>query len=247
MADWTDLSAGRVRALLAKASTTRAFTVAWPNVQRAAMQFWDAQKGGDELAKATTWHHLVMSVGNFKRQGGSISLFDLPSSFEPTGLDGDPLEDCNVLVRSRSSGVTSAISLAADDPMTWRLLDQVDGLAVATSTTLLSALWPGRHFVIDVRDLNAAIALDFVEAQAKGVDPASQGNVKTTWEWYGWLRDKLFVKTQELKTADATITFLEVERALYLLDKQVKRPGKGKPLLTYQQYVDLLDKALKSL
>jgi len=149
-----------------------------------------------------TWHHLVMSVGNFKRQGGSISLLELPSSLEPTGLDGDPLEECNVLVRSRISGVTSAIRLSADDPMTWRLLDQVDGLAVATSTTLLSALWPGRHFVIDVRDLNAAIALDYVEAQAMGVNPGSQRNVMTTWEWYAWLRDKLFLKTLELKAAD---------------------------------------------
>ena len=202
MADWTDLSAARIRALLAKASSARAFTVAWPNVQRSAMQFWDAQRCGDELAKAMTWHHLVMSVGNFKRQGGSISLLELPSSLEPTGLDGDPLEECNVLVRSRISGVTSAIRLSADDPMTWRLLDQVDGLAVATSTTLLSALWPGRHFVIDVRDLNAAIALDYVEAQAMGVNPGSQRNVMTTWEWYAWLRDKLFLKTLELKAAD---------------------------------------------
>ena len=247
MADWKDLSAARIRELLAMASSARAFTVAWPNVQRSAMQFWDAQRCGDELAKATTWHHLVMSVGNFKRQGGPISLFELPSSLEPTELDGDPLEECNVLVRSRISGVTTAIRLTADDPMTWRLLDQVDGLAVATSTTLLSALWPGRHFVIDVRDLNAAIALDYVEAQAMGVDPESQRNVVTTWEWYGWLRDKLFLKTLELKSADPTITLVEVERALYLLDKEVERPARGEHALTNQQYVDKLDRALKLL
>ena len=68
---WSDLNDDRVKTLVAESADADAFTVVWPNIEWLADLFWDAQSGSSHERRIETWHHLVMTAGNFKRQGGT--------------------------------------------------------------------------------------------------------------------------------------------------------------------------------
>lgn len=93
------------------------------------------------------WHHLVLAVGNFKRQtpirGIRIGRSDREAtpqrSFTAPGLD---------------------LTVSKEDPESWKGLEgAVRGLGVPTTSTLLSALWPDFHVVIDRFAFRSAVAL----------------------------------------------------------------------------------------
>jgi hypothetical protein len=85
--------------------------------------------------------------------------------------------------------------------------------------TLLSALWPGVHVVIDIRDSRAAVDL----AAGDGWNVSGMGShdlprrepAAAYWEFYGWFRPLVAA------TAAATETeSVQVERALHVLDRR---------------------------
>ncbi len=93
------------------------------------------------------WHHLVLAVGNFKRQtpirgiriGGSDIKATPQPSFTAPGLD---------------------LTVSKEDSESWKSLeDAVRGIGVPTTSTLLSALWPDFHVVIDRFAFRSAVAL----------------------------------------------------------------------------------------
>lgn len=93
------------------------------------------------------WHHLVLAVGNFKRQtpiqGIGIGRSEIEATPQPSftapGLD---------------------LTVSKEDPESWKGLgDAVRGLGVPTTSTLLSVLWPDVHVVIDRFAFRSAVAL----------------------------------------------------------------------------------------
>lgn len=137
----------------------------WDDIQMLAGRFYDAR---DDATRLICWHHLVLAVGNFKRQPGR--------RLRPTPLarlSGNQLID-------RANNITlpgaNAQQICAENPRSWEFLMSVlPGARVATTTTLLAALWPDRHIVFDRRVYWAANALRIhagLSASA-GVEPDS--------------------------------------------------------------------------
>src|SRR5580658_1943668 len=112
----------------------------WDDVLWLALRFWDAT---DEVARRRRWHHLVMAVGNFKRQRGRRLQ---PSPISPAdGLTSSPR-----FLEFQPPGTAGRVG--RDDPASWTNLD-LPGAATATHTSLLAALWPDHHHVLDWRVL----------------------------------------------------------------------------------------------
>ncbi len=70
-ASWSDLSVTKVVALAPADDPRSGFSTVWRNILWVAEQFWEAQAATDDVRRLESWHHLVMAVGNFKRQGGT--------------------------------------------------------------------------------------------------------------------------------------------------------------------------------
>jgi hypothetical protein len=181
----------------------------WQSTLAAADAFWAASESARSPLEADllwAWHLMVLSVGNFKRQAPiSLPVLGLPHVTPPT-LRPDEVE---VPVSDRK-----AITLKVDDPDTWKLLcKSVDGIDVATASTLLSALWPGKHVVIDKWDLDAARGLDYTDAVAnKLVKAGGLRGDAVSWTAYAWLLKRVLAKAEAIQRPP-----VEVERALFIL------------------------------
>lgn len=85
--------------------------------------------------------HILYAIGNFKRQGGTILRLQGLLPLPPVGRGQVP-----------SSIAFGSVHLSASSPSTWRNLENAaPGLAVSTTTALLSALWPEDHVIMDQR------------------------------------------------------------------------------------------------
>src|SRR4051812_14454858 len=96
----------------------------WEDIEWLADRFWAPDFDPPRA------HHLLMAVGNFKRQGGTV--IHTPERLRD--LDAQP-------TAARSSAcVVFGVELAREAPASWRRLTtdgQIRGLGVATATTLL--------------------------------------------------------------------------------------------------------------
>lgn len=135
----------------------------WEDVMWLSRQCW-SEGSADE--SALRWHHFVLAVGNFKRQAGRMSpprIGELPDSHAV------PREE---LV------TPSGLVLYRDREESWRDLEEsFPGVALATTTTVLAALWPDDHFILDWRVQAAA---DGIRVHA-GLEatPKTQREMKT--------------------------------------------------------------------
>ena len=184
----------------------------WNDIQLLADRFFDAS----EAEKPFRWHHLVMAVGNFKRQGNRRlrpNLLALPphSSEHPT--------------RPSTFVVPSGGTLAEEDPASWAaLMHGLTGAAVPTTTTLLAALWPDSHFVYDWRVHQAANGLRAAASLPTTADVTAAGSTAgmNTLDHYGIVRGWLLQAA-----SDSGESLPDVERALYRLSQKVKSvPGR---------------------
>lgn len=201
---------------------------AWADIDTLARQFLACNRD-DDAAYASAWHHLLMAIGNFKRSAGhiaplskplaSVELADRRARFTIPGLPSDQAE------------------VACEDPATWSLLTKgLKGLGVPTATTLLSALWPERHAILDIRDATAAVGI--------GADPFwDRDNLNDAklperdWLLYrGWFRDTI-VRTATADTCEP----VRVERALFGLDERTKKRLTGRNWTWSDYRVDALD------
>ena len=173
----------------------------WKDVQWLADRFWSTALSDAALA----WHHLLLAVGNFKRQGGTRIC--------PSALPASPVTRSEQPTALTVPGTEPPVRLTVDDSLSWQCLsDAIPGVAVATTTTLLAALWPDQHVVFDRRVHQAANGLRIAAGRdgTPPVTPESQGPAKQTFENYqvvrGWVLDT------SAATGEAPTT---VERALY--------------------------------
>ncbi|HZT66507.1 MAG TPA: hypothetical protein VFA11_12025 [Acidimicrobiales bacterium] len=116
----------------------------WSDIEALAARAWAAPDGPERYL---AWHHLLMAVGNFKRQPGR-RVYPAPL---PAVLHVRP-------PRSPSFAVPGTGHVVAEeDEASWTL--RIHGLGVPTLTPLLAALWPGSHHVLDWRVFAGVVAL----------------------------------------------------------------------------------------
>jgi hypothetical protein len=204
---------------------------AWANLTVVGRRFLAAT--GDDGAE---WHHLVMAVGNFKRQ---------------TPIEAGVALRPEAAPRRRRFCIPGTDHLIAatqkDDPNlrpepdVWRALSGVRGVEVATATALLAALWPADHFVCDRRVRRATVALSCGAQWRTDATLAHAGMPRTKgWELYSWLRRYLV----ESVTDEAALVTLE--RGLFILDARTMRqiPDSAKGQWAWSEYADTADVVL---
>ena len=149
-----------------------------------------------------------MAIGNFKRRGGFIAPASLGKPEQPADRPGEI-----VIPGLREDDAT----VACEQPGSWQRLTKVRGLGVPTATTVLAALWPSNHVIMDIRDTRAALGLGVgtlwsVDGLEHAQFPDRSGNGQ--WQLYReWFQPTI------LRTAAAQ-TPLAVERALFRLHER---------------------------
>lgn len=180
----------------------------WNDIAGLADSFWASDCG---LRQA---HHLMMAVGNFKRQAGTIRLKE-PLSWTPRKSSG------------RDTCMIGGYVLKRDQLESWKSFcgeaRGVTGFGVATTTTLLSALWPDHHVIIDQRALRALIGLRLAWDKGcpiSGTKCTPESLDTVTWEDY-WTDSefKSSYRKEVLASAGPIFAPVDVERALFELDK----------------------------
>lgn len=190
----------------------------WDDSARLAARFWGTPEGNE---RQVAWHHLLMAVGNFKRQT-PIHLHDALAQLPEAGPD-PPKEVV----------VPGELRLARDKARTWRALTALPGLGVATASTLLSALWPGEHVVIDRLAWSSAVGLRASEGlSSRGVSPESRKRMPDI-KWEDYEAYLSWVRTTAKMTGVAP---RDVERTLYQLPRNIPE-AKSR---SWKAYGDLL-------
>lgn len=175
----------------------------WDNIRWLAQRFWDTPQSSQD--ERVAWHHLVMAIGNFKRQSGR--------RLHPAQLHA--LEE---VAASRSSFVVpgTAVLVARDTSDTWMRLC-LPGMATATRTTLLAALWPDHHHVLDWRVLCATVGVALTTLDDTRLrDSDSTETLTLMDEHYERIRALLLAVRDRCNDLD----LLSIERALYRLDQR---------------------------
>ncbi len=219
------LSAERIRTL----ASTWDDGGLWDDIAWLALLAWTADGEQERLMR---WHHLVMAVGNFKRQGGR--------RLHPSAIS--PVIRMTGAVRSDRFYVAGAdLTISRDDPQSWNDLQaSLKGAAVPTVTSVLAALWPDSHHILDWRVLAAVAGLSVVTDKRNHlglVDPARCDQAILKLENYAKVRRLLSDMAEGYEMPLST-----VERALYKLTTTVQ--GKGK---TWKQYGEELQQNLDRL
>jgi hypothetical protein len=190
--------------------------LAWRDLKCLAARFLGS-KSPNESAIRSTWHHLLLAAGNFKRSGGLI----LPLS---EALDSEP-ERSGLSQEFAIPGESATQRrVACRDAASWSHLTNLEGLGVPTATTVLSALWPDDHAIIDRRDTTAATALGAPQLwdrldYAKPTDNLSHTEY---WRLYGWFRRAVLATAKREGCKPVC-----VERALFVLDRHTKTRLRG--------------------
>jgi len=131
------------------------------------------------------------------------------------------------------------LTISRDDADSWQHLeDSLAGAATATTTTLLAALWPDSHHILDWRVLAAAAGLGLIAGDENGLDlvtPGGRDPLPPALDLYSRVRTVLI-----RQSVRAGVSLRATERALYLISKAIN--GRG---TTWAEYGDKLRKPHK--
>jgi hypothetical protein len=189
----------------------------WDDITWLAMLAWSAESDEERRMR---WHHLVMAVGNFKRQGGR--------RLRPARVS--PVASTRFIARSHEFRGPDGLAISSEDPSTWKRLESgLKGAATATTTTILAALWPDQHHILDWRVLAAATGLGIADGGDSDlglVAAESRESLKPDLDRYSRVRP-LLIKL----AGQAGLPLTTVERALYLMSTNVRGSG-----MTWAQY-----------
>jgi hypothetical protein len=198
---------------------------AWRNIRALACRLLDAPADRSQGCDVEVFHHLMLAIGNFKRQAGDIHLAVEVADYLPARQSAS-------LVLPGSLG-----RLDRDDPASWQALaDRVPGLGIPTTTCLLAALWPDRHAIMDVYDRRAVVGLQVGRRSRNDERLDNASAPGHAWWFYGWFR------TTVMLTADtADCELVQVERALFVLGSATakKLAAESAGAWTWSQYYDV--------
>jgi hypothetical protein len=179
---------------------------AWQNIRALADRLLDAPDSS-QPCDLEIFHHLMLAVGNFKRQAGDIHLAVEIADYLPARQSAS-------LVLPGDLG-----RLERDNAASWQALAaRVPGLGIPTTTCLLAALWPDYHVIMDVYDRRAAVGLQVGRRSGNDerLDTASAPG--HAWWFYSWFRT-----TVTLTAHTAGCELVQVERALFVLGSATGR------------------------
>ncbi|MDA8309633.1 MAG: hypothetical protein M0Z46_03305 [Actinomycetota bacterium] len=213
----------------------------WQNLQALGSRFLAAADGPDD--GGVEWHHLLVGVGNFKRQSPIGVGVTIPSAAPPSR------DSFTIPTRGQTVAMTSKVDPGnRQEPEMWRALTSIPGVGVPTATAILAALWRGEHFIFDRRVRFAVIGL--VCGPKWASDPTLDGKslpLNQDWELYAWARKCL------RKSASSKDKLLALERGLYVLDLWTMKSiadSKEPNGWTWREYADrareILSKRAKS-
>lgn len=188
----------------------------WDDIAWLAALAWVAE---NEAQRRMRWHHLVMTVGNFKRQSGR--------RLRPSPVL--PVTRRSFAARAEEFRGPDGLRIGAEDRSSWQDLENgLKGAGTATTTTILAALWPDRHHILDWRVLAAVTGLDIATGNnaLALVRPDSREKLQPDLDRYSRIRPLLIQQASEARLPLST-----VERALYLITASVRGAG-----LTWAQY-----------
>ena len=189
----------------------------WDDIAWLADRAWAAP---DDDERRVRWHHLVMAIGNFKRQNGR--------RLRPARIA--PVHATAHAARQDRFCVPAGPEVICDDAGSWTRLEQcLGGAAAATTTTILAALWPDRHHVLDWRVLAAVTGLGILaggEEELGLAEAGSRTQLQPTLGHYAKVRTLLIRLGSQAGLPVATL-----ERALYLMSRTVQ--GKD---MTWAEY-----------
>lgn len=180
-------------------------------------------------ARERAWHHLLLAVGNYKAQA---PLFVL--AFSDTSEPRCVRREQTLTVRAGDE----LLEIGAEAPSTWQQLEaRIRGLGIRRTATVLSALWPGQHIIMDWRTLSAAVALTGARLgwDQSLVDPASTTRVNVSWLSYDWYRRAVTDCAARVGKSP-----IDVERALWQI-------GREAPGIPWAAYAELLEQDLARL
>jgi hypothetical protein len=109
-------------------------------------------------------------------------------------------------------------SVGFNDEVSWRELERnLRRAATATTTTLLAALWPDKHFILDWRVLFALLGLQAIDPDLdKPTFTVRATGVATSMECYPWARAIMLNAA-----SDTACSARDLERGLYKLSQRV--------------------------
>jgi hypothetical protein len=177
-------------------------------------------------ARELAWHHVLLAVGNYKAQA-PLFVSAFPDTPEP-----------KIVQRGQTLAVRAGderLEVGVEAPSTWRELEaRIDGLAIPRTTTVLSALWPGQHIIMDWRSLSAALALTGARLgwDQSLVDPASTTPASMSWPSYEWYRGAVAGCAARVGKSP-----VDVERVLWQV-------GREAPGITWAAYAELIEQDL---
>lgn len=189
----------------------------WDDILFLAMLAWAATDGRERRMR---WHHLVMAVGNFKRQNGR--------RLGPSRIS--PADNLTFTARAERFSGPDGLTISRDDANSWQHLQtSLKGAGAATTTTLLAALWPDSHHILDWRVLVAVAGLGLVaggENDLHLTEPRGHNQLDPDLDPYFKVR-KLLIK----QSGEAGVPLRTTERALYCMSRAVH--GKGMTWVDY--------------
>lgn len=189
----------------------------WDDILFLSLLAWAA---ADDRERQMRWHHLVMAAGNFKRQNGRRLR---PSRISPAG---------NLTFTPAAEHFTgpAGLTINRDDSDSWENLRRsLAGAGPTMTTTVLAALWPDTHHILDWRVLAAVAGLGLVaggENDLHLAEPAGRNQLEPELDRYAEVRELLI-----RQSGQAGVPLRTTERALYLMSKGVN--GRG---MTWAEY-----------
>lgn len=179
----------------------------WEDVLWLTGRFVDAA----DVDKPIAWHHLLLAVGNFKREPGR--------RIRPTRLAEVTEQRSEIPGPAKLQVPDGNLILERDSASSWRALAaRTRGMGVSTASAVLSALWPSAHVIIDRRALGAAYGLAGAPGWSGAPNWESKVPVTVSWTAYDWYRPWVLDVAMTTRTEPVM-----VERALYKLDQRL--PG----------------------
>lgn len=200
------------------------YKLMWDAVRVVAQQL--GAEHDDEGRRRWLWHQLLLETGNFKHQAPILAppITQSPLKEEDVRTPIKVWSFASTDVQSRTYAEVP-LCLSSRDPESWLKLISTTGIQAATASTILAALWPSSHVIIDRLAFPVAIALSGLRhgwpvigvgplggAWPENVAEDSRVTYPVNLKFYPWYRAAV------VNTAiDQQRQPVEVERCLYLI------------------------------
>ena len=193
----------------------------WTDVRTLAVQVL----ASSDHERNSAWHHLVMAVGNFKRQSPIHAFAGLTKSSSP-------------LPTNRRITLPNGNALDSDDADTWPNVEG-SGIRRATATAILAALWPDQHATMDWHARTAAVALVGATRGWRRTTPIgdadSRERVPSDWITYGWYRGELQAWL-DIDTETVRPALTPLERGLFEVNRSFWDEHPEAHSVTWKEY-----------